>query len=265
VAGLSREFLEQLAAVLAEPIAERVAELVLERTTAMDTPSPWLDADAAAKYLSMSRTAFYKLADLPRHRLSDNRYLWARRPRRTSVKNHPGIYYRESGNGKRRYEISFTDSLGKRRWKVVDGNLEAAEAAREELRGRIRKGERVVPTRLTLAELAAEWFAAQANLRPRTRERYELALRVHVLPRLGRARVSSITVDDVAWLIGEMQKAGLAGWTIRGHLTPLSRVMSYAMRKGMAGQPREAARQRASGHPSPTVASRCSNSRRSRA
>jgi predicted DNA-binding transcriptional regulator AlpA len=75
---LSREFLEQLAAVLAEPIAERVAELVLERTTAMDTPSPWLDADAAAKYLSMSRTAFYKLADLPRHRLSDNRYLWHR-------------------------------------------------------------------------------------------------------------------------------------------------------------------------------------------
>jgi hypothetical protein len=41
-----------------------------------------------------------------------------------------------------------------------------------------------------------------------------MALRVHVLPRLGRARVESITVDDGAWLIGEMQKDGLAGWTI---------------------------------------------------
>jgi integrase len=156
-------------------------------------------------------------------------------PRRTAVPKHPGIYFRVGANGKRRYEITYTDSDGKRRWKVVDGSLQAAMTAREELRGRIRKGERVVPTRMTVAEVAEAWFASQANLRPRTRERYEMALRVHVLPRLGRARVSSLTVDDVAWLIGEMQKAGLAGWTIRGHLTPLSRVMAYAVRKGMAG------------------------------
>jgi len=155
------------------------------------------------------------------------------KPRRTAVKNHPGIYWRE-GKGGRRYEISFTDSEGRRRWKVVEGNLEDAKAAREDLRGRIRKGERVVPTRLSVAEVAERWFAAQANLRPRTRERYQTALRVHVVPRLGRVRVSSLTVNDVAWLIGEMQKAGLAGWTVRGHLTPLSRLMAYAVREGMA-------------------------------
>jgi hypothetical protein len=34
------------------------------------------------------------------------------------------------------------------------------------------------------------------------------------------------------WLIGEMQKDGLAGWSIRGHLAPLSSVMAYAVRKG---------------------------------
>jgi hypothetical protein len=59
--------------------------------------------------------------------------------RRTAVKNHPGVYYREDASGNRRCKISFADSLGKRRWKVVGGNLKAAEAAREVLRGRIRK------------------------------------------------------------------------------------------------------------------------------
>src|SRR5687767_6011097 len=89
-------------------------------------------------------------------------------PRRTAVPKHSGIYFRVGANGKRRYEITYTDSEGKRRWKVVDGGLSAAITAREELRGRIRKGERVVPTRMTVAEVAEAWFASQANLRPRT-------------------------------------------------------------------------------------------------
>src|SRR6266571_4183971 len=98
--------------------------------------------------------------------------------RRTSVKDHPGVYYRENVKGRRRYEITYTDSDGARRWKTVAGNLKDAEAAREELRGRIRKGERVAPTKTTDAEWAQEWLATQTQLRPRTRERYELALRV---------------------------------------------------------------------------------------
>jgi integrase len=156
-----------------------------------------------------------------------------RSPRRTLVRRHRGIYYREGADGNRRYEISYYDSDGRRRWQTIEGGLQEAIDARDKVRGRKRRGERVAPTTKTLAEIADEWLAAQSQLRPRTREWYETALRVHVKPRLGRRRVAEIGVDDIARLIAEMREAGAAGWTIRGVLTPLGQVFSHAARRGL--------------------------------
>ncbi len=60
--------------------------------------------------------------------------------RRTKVAKRTGVYYREAADGRRTYEVSYYDSDGRRRWKVVGDNLRAAEAAREELRTRVRRG-----------------------------------------------------------------------------------------------------------------------------
>jgi integrase len=154
--------------------------------------------------------------------------------RRTSVAKHTGVYYREDVRGRRRYEISYSDSDGNRRWKTVDGNLDDAQAVRDDLHQRMRKGERVAPTKTTVREFADEWLASQTRLRPRTRERYEHGLR-HVTRRsLGRLRVSELREHHVEELIAEMEKAGLAGWTIRATLTPLGRMMARAVKRGMA-------------------------------
>ena len=112
-------------------------------------------------------------------------------------------------------------------------------------------------------------MAAATDLRPRTRERYESALATHVLPRLGRVRVSELRKHHVTSLVSSMwagvyfarqgergklvpaskgegrlvevtrrDKEGRpvpsAGWTIRGTLSPLSLVMDYAVEEGMA-------------------------------
>ena len=163
----------------------------------------------------------------------------AAKARRTKVgKRYPGIYWREAANGKRRYEFDFYDEDGVRRWQVVDGKLADAEAARAEKRRKRRQGECVRPTKATFAEVADKWLAAQTQLRPRTREVYTWALERHVKPRLGRRPIASIREDDVTALIGAMQAQGKAPWTIRAVLTPLSRVMSYAVRQGwLAGNP----------------------------
>src|SRR5438093_12695479 len=96
--------------------------------------------------------------------------------RRTSVKGHTGVYWHRVAGG-RRYEITYIDTEGKRRWKTVDGNLDDAQASRDDLHQRIRKGERVAPTKITVREVAEEWLASQEHrLRPRARERDELAL-----------------------------------------------------------------------------------------
>ena len=155
--------------------------------------------------------------------------------RRVSVKNHRGIHYRVGADGRRRYEITFYDSGGKRRWKTIGSNLKEAEAALEDIRAKKRRGERVAPSRATLAETAEAWLATQSQLRPRTRESYEQSLRNHILPRLGRLRVAEITQDDVALLIAEMQAAGYTGWTILTVLKPLGKLLGHAVRRGQIG------------------------------
>ena len=61
----------------------------------------------------------------------------------------------------------------------------------------------MVRTKLTLTEYAETWIETQeGRLRPGTLERYRDCLRLHVLPVLGGRKLSSITVDDVAALLG---------------------------------------------------------------
>ena len=99
----------------------------------------------------------------------------------------------------------------------------------------MRRGERVSPARLTLAELVELWREARSpELKPRTIERYDYALDRHVLPRLGRRLVAEVNEDDVARLVTHLRAARYAAWTVRGDLVALSRVYSYGMRRGIA-------------------------------
>ena len=105
------------------------------------------------------------------------------RARRHKVAGRRGIYYRESADGRRCYEVTYRDSQGRQRWQRVYGGLKDAEAALEEVRRRLRRGERVAPTAAKFAEVAEAWLASQSQLRPATKNAYSSALRVHLLPR----------------------------------------------------------------------------------
>jgi len=156
-----------------------------------------------------------------------------RPPRRRPVARHPGIYYRPRRGGRvgPPYEISYLDSTGKRRWAVVHGTLDEAEAKRSELRLRRRRGERLRPTRQTFADYANAWLERQ-TCRERTREKYSWALRHHLFPYFGRKRLDQITVDDVAAFIAAMQRKGARGTTILSALQPLSMILGHAARRG---------------------------------
>jgi integrase len=180
--------------------------------------------------------------------------------RRTKVAKHPGIYYRVGADGKRKYEVTFVDEFGRRRWQAVDGNLEAAQAALDERRRRKRSGEPVAPGKVRLAEFAEAWLAGQTNLRPGTRKLYRIQLDSHILPRLGRLHLHEIREDDITGLIAEMgegwayrktkdgevvkvqrkekdadgveQVHGYSPYTIRAALVPLTRMLNTAVRRG---------------------------------
>jgi integrase len=169
-----------------------------------------------------------------------------KRPRRIKVAGKPNIYYREvatpgRAKPKRVYEVGYRDHEGRQRWRIVHGDLRRAEATRDELIGRRRRGERIPSARTTFGEVAAAWFDAQTSIRPSTRSRYEVAMRVHVLPRLANRPIAKITEDDVSDLIRDLlngrdpdgrARRALTPWGIRAVLTPLSRVFSFAIRRG---------------------------------
>src|SRR5436190_1965659 len=117
-----------------------------------------------------------------------------------------GIYKRKTKAGEMRYEVAYLDSGGRQRWRTVS-TLKEARDLRADLVSKVNRGELVAPSKLTLGEYADEWLDRQEpRLRPKTHDLYSSYLRLHIKPRLGRQRLQSITVEDVASLIAEMQK-----------------------------------------------------------
>ena len=82
---------------------------------------------------------------------------------------HPPLLH-EIERGSQHYEVSCYDSDGRRRWKTIDGGLREAEATLDDLRSRVRGGERVAPTKATVREVAEVWLASKSSLGARTRQ-----------------------------------------------------------------------------------------------
>jgi integrase len=152
----------------------------------------------------------------------------------------PGIYRRPSDD---KLEIGWRDAQSKQRWRAVDGGIKAARAALAEEHAKRARGERTASNpRLTFNAAADAWWEARVvNLRPGTQNAYGAALK-HLRGYFGNQRMTHITPTDVAKYVSKKQNearpskvakrraAGLKGWTIKGHMTVLSSVFTYAAR-----------------------------------
>jgi integrase len=146
-------------------------------------------------------------------------------PRRTRVE--PGIYKRPDD----RLEIGWRDTQGKQRWRVVVGGIKAARAALAQEHAKRASGERVADNpRLTFNAAADAWWDARVvKLRPGTQNAYGAALK-HLRAYFGRQRMAHVSATDVAKYVSRKQAEDLKGWTIKGHMTVLSSVFTYAAR-----------------------------------
>jgi integrase len=161
-----------------------------------------------------------------------------RMPRRVRV--GPNLYRRPS-DGK--FEIGFTDSGGRWRMKTLRARTKTeARAARDAFLTKLRAGQVAAPSKITFAEVAAEYIAgleatvAAGERAPRTLDRYKQHLDVHVLPRIGHIQVQKLTADALAAFLRDRQSVGLSSWTRKGMLTPISRVLSLAVRRGYVSE-----------------------------
>ncbi|MEN3282084.1 MAG: hypothetical protein V7607_3224 [Solirubrobacteraceae bacterium] len=140
----------------------------------------------------------------------------------------PGIWRRGE-----RLEITWRDSAGKQRRRVVDGvGIMAARTALATEIGKRATGESVAADpRLTFGRAADRWFDEHvtANLRPASRSAARSSLK-HLRAAFGSRRLSAIEPADVARYVRERRAAGLAENTIRGHVNALSGIYRFAKR-----------------------------------
>lgn len=148
---------------------------------------------------------------------------------------YPGVYYRERPDGSRQYIIWYVGTDGKGRFENVYGGEKDAVRARAKIIDRIAHGHKVAPTSTTFAEFAATWLEEQTGLKPKTISTYRWAIEQQLIPRLGvRLKLVDLDVNRVAAMVAEMRSEGKKAWTIRACLTPLSRIMATAVRRGLA-------------------------------
>ncbi len=79
---------------------------------------------------------------------------------------------------------------------------------------------------------AAQWVAAQVQLKPTTRARYELALRRQVLPTWESVPLSAVSYAEVAAWVQRLTASGLAPATVRYAHRVLSLILAHAVRDG---------------------------------
>ncbi|MBR1190082.1 site-specific integrase [Bradyrhizobium sp. AUGA SZCCT0160] len=125
--------------------------------------------------------------------------------------------------GERSWELKYdigSDSNGRRKTRYASFKGSKRDAAIELARliATAAAGEQVDPSRITVAEFLKRWDTdwCKSNVSPKTRERYEELMRLHVAPHVGAVRLQKLRPVQLAELYGTLA-AKLAPRTI-GHV-----------------------------------------------
>ena len=140
-----------------------------------------------------------------------------------NVQKRPDGSWRARYRGPDRRERSkhFTRKIDAERW------LAGIEVART-------RGEWIDPTlsRTEVGPWCRTWLAAQSQLKPTTRARYEGIVTKHIEPAWGRVPLAEVAPADVAAWLGRLTAFGLAPATVRYVHRVLSLALAYAVLDG---------------------------------
>ncbi|HKF83167.1 MAG TPA: site-specific integrase [Solirubrobacterales bacterium] len=127
---------------------------------------------------------------------------------------------------------------GRLHFRTAGTDLSEARRARADLIAALETGRVPASPHLRLDTVASLWserfeaMVAAGDRRPRTYEAHRFHLDHDLLPRLGRRRVASLGVEDVAGLISELRAAGRSAKTTANSLATLQSVLRFARRRG---------------------------------
>ncbi len=145
-------------------------------------------------------------------------------------KIEPGIWRTAAG----RYQVHYRDTRGRQRSKNFD-RLVDARSFKAEMRVRKRRGDLPEPRgrKTKFSAWATTYLEQKVALRDRTVDKYESALRVHLIPEFGDAPLTAITLADVQGWIVSLKHRGYAAETIRGFYDLFAAMMKLAEEEGL--------------------------------
>ncbi len=148
----------------------------------------------------------------------------------------PGVWKREGPRGVR-YKVWHRDPSGKQRTQTFL-RIRDAEHFLHDLAVRKTAGTYVDPAlgKVTVGEFADHFLATAHNLRPKTREMYSMALRVHILPALGDCRLNAVTNTDARRFVSDMVAEGKGAATVTLATRVAHRLFQVALEEERIGR-----------------------------
>ena len=128
-----------------------------------------------------------------------------------------------------------------RHFESVKGTKKEAQKCLHELLHTIEQGVYLKPARLTVAQFLEEWLRdyVRTNTSPRTCERYEEIVRIHLIPALGSLPLLALQPQHIqkyyAWALESGRrdgKGGLSAQTVHHHHRVLFEALRYGVKHG---------------------------------
>jgi hypothetical protein len=144
-----------------------------------------------------------------------------------------GHIERRVWSGKASYRARYRDPTGRERSKSFRRKADA-ERWLAEIEHAKSRGTWTDPAlgRTRFDDWLASWWATTTNLRPTTRARDELVLRLYARPRFGKMPLAAITQLDVRTWVAELSARGLTPATVTKTYQVFSKVMGAAVDAG---------------------------------
>jgi integrase len=142
------------------------------------------------------------------------------------------IFKRKDG----RWAAAISLPSGRRKYLYAKTRQEVARKLTQALRA-VQDGIPLPPERQSLGSYLREWLESVGpSLRPRTWERYEQYVRLHIVPHLGRIALARLTPAHLQRLYAQKLEAGLSPTTVAHLHAVLHRALAQAERWGLVAR-----------------------------
>lgn len=147
--------------------------------------------------------------------------------------NEGSIHQRNDGYWAATVDLGFVNGKRKRKYFYGKTRREVAEKLKVALREQ-QQGLPIAIERQTVEQFLTKWLedTAKPTLRPSTYTGYEVLVRVHIIPALGRIQLQQLSPQHVQAFLKQKRESGLANRTVQYMHAVLRRALGQAVKWG---------------------------------